>query len=521
MFGRNKDKIEYPSLEKVQEEALKNEIVELPDLDEERYSFIESYWLRKGFSKALILYDEKEEDSLYRIINPDFSDKEIATKEEINKKLKNNLLRVDITQEKETLFFKNYKKLVNRLKKDISLKEFLKTYYYLHRDLIGYGRFQPFLDDRYLEDISVNGANIPIFVYHQRHGDLETNIKFSSDELESLVMNIAERSDKRINFARPLAEATMPDGSRAQLSLGAEVTIKGSTITIRKFPEVPVTPTDLVSWGTLSPEMMAYLWFLAENKRNIMVVGGTASGKTTTLNAMTLFIPWGAKVVTIEDTHELRLPFDNWVPSVTRPEESSEADDIDMYDLLRSALRQRPEYIIVGEIRGGEAVTLFQAMSTGHTSFSTLHAPNVERTIKRLENRPIEVPKSMIPTLDAVVVQSFTRTGEERQRRITEIQEIGNYDSESNSIQTNLLFKWQSKEKEFQKLSNSINLKLISDELGLPYEEVRHEVNLRTKILTKMIENDVRSYKEVVRSIKRFQKRKNDLFKELGLENEI
>lgn len=520
MFNRNKSEIKTPSFENIKDEAIKNNLVELPELDGKRFTKIESYWLKKGFSKALIYYDEEEETSEYRVIEPEISEEEIKLKNDLTKDLKNRLLKVDITGDKDEIFYENYKKVIKRVKNNIDDSKFLRLYYYLKRDLVGYGRLQPFLEDKHLEDISCNGANIPIFVYHQRHGDLESNTSFTEGELEDLVMNIAERSDKRINFANPLTEATMPDGSRAQLSLGAEVTIRGSTITIRKFPEVPITPTDLIAWKTLSPEMMAYLWLLAENKRNIMIVGGTATGKTTTLNAMTLFIPWGAKVVTIEDTHELRLPFDNWVPSVTRPEEGSEAEDIDMYDLLRGALRQRPEYIIVGEIRGEEAVTLFQAMSTGHTSFSTLHAPNVERTISRLKNPPIRVPKSMIPILDAIVVQSFTRGEEGKKRRVTKIQEIGNYDKETNSIQTNLLFKWSSSNKSFDKVSNSINLKIISDELGETHETLKASLKNRANILSKMIEKDIRSYREVVRSIKRFQKRKDDLYEELGIKNE-
>ncbi|PTD94414.1 secretion system protein E [archaeon SCG-AAA382B04] len=518
-FRGEDPEIEYPDFEEIEEEAINNDLIQLPQLEEDRYTKLDSYWLYKGFSKALIYYDEFEENSEYRVIDPKI-DEYLDLKNGLRKELKNKLLKVDIKENKEKLFYNNFKKVIRRVKEPIEIPKFLKLYYHLKRDLLGYGGLQPFIEDNYLEDISINGVNIPLFVYHQRHQDLETNVKFGKEELESLVMNVAERSDKRINFARPMAEATMPDGSRAQMSLGDEVTIRGSTITIRKFSEVPITPTDLISWETLSPEMMAYLWFLAENERNIMIVGGTATGKTTTLNAMTLFIPWGAKVVTIEDTHELRLPFDNWVPSVTRPQQGVEAEDIDMYDLLRGALRQRPEYIIVGEIRGKEAVTLFQAMSTGHTSFSTLHAPTVERTINRLENPPIEVPKSMIPTLDAIVVQSFVRGKEGKKRKVKEIQEIGNYNTETNSIQTNLLFRWNSNKNSFEKLSNSINLKLISDETGTSYSKVKSEIQNRSKILSKMIENDVRRYKDVVKSIKRFQKRKQELYNELGIKDE-
>ena len=190
-----------------------------------------------------------------------------------------------------------------------------------------------------------------------------------------------------------MVDAAMPDGSRIQMTLGTAVTSHGSTFTIRKFKDVPLTPIDLINWKTFSSENMAYLWLCIENNKSLIFAGGTASGKTSSLNAVSLFMPERAKIVTLEDTRELQLPHPNWIPGVTRDAfTADERGAIDMYDLLKAALRQRPEYLLVGEVRGKEALTLFQAMSTGHTTFSTMHADSVASAIHRLENPPISVP---------------------------------------------------------------------------------------------------------------------------------
>jgi len=510
------NKVEYPSFNKLTKAAIENNLVSEYNFSESANE-LESYWLEKGFSQAVIIYNEEENSPYYIVCEPELTEEEIRLKEELLDELKDLIIKRSVSGNKEKVLHDNLIKLIRRINKNIDVETFLKLFYYAKRDFMGLGRIQPLMEDRYLEDISCNGSDIPLYVYHQRHEDLETNIKFDEDELESLVMNISQRSDKQINFASPSLEATLPDGSRAQLTLGKEVTLRGSTFTIRKFPEEPITPIDIAAWETISPEMLAYFWFLSENGRNIMIVGGTATGKTTTLNAISLFIPWGAKVVTIEDTHELRLPFDNWIPSITREGHGSDAEDIDMFDLLRSALRQRPEYIIVGEIRGKEATTLFQAMSTGHTSFSTLHASSVERAIRRLESSPINVPKNIIPALDVIAVQSMTKTGDKKYRRMTEVQEIGDYDAESGGIQTNLLSKWNNRTRNFERLSKSIVLKLIAEERGMSYGEVEEEVRIRTKVIEKMIDKNIRGFKEVVRHIKRYQRKKEELLEELGI----
>lgn len=531
--------VEYPPLNKINEVALETGLLrgkvefdpslqnlhyntirwfEDKEVVDGYYNIIDKYWLDRGFSRCIIYSHVDEMDDRYVVVEPEFSgeDKEILRL--VFRRLKDRILKDEIHGDREEVLYRNLVDVCSRMQRHLTIERFLKIYYNIKNRVFGLDVIEPLMKDRYLEDISCNGVDVPIYVYHQRHGNLKTNIEIGQKKLEKLVMMLAQRSDRQINFARPTAEATLPDGSRAQLSLGNEVTLRGSTFTIRKFPEEPITPIDLVAWETVSPEILAYLWMLSENGRNIMVVGGTATGKTTTLNAITLFIPQNSKVVTIEDTHELRLPFENWVPSITKKTQSKDVDEIDMYDLLRSALRQRPEYIIVGEVRGEEAVSLFQAMSTGHTSFSTLHASSVERAVRRLENPPIKVPKNMIPALDIIMVQALTKVGDKKYRRVMEIQEVGDYDADADGIMTNLLYRWDTSKKRFNRLSRPINLKNISEEQGIAYGELEEEMKLRKKVIEKMVEKDIRSYSRVVKTIQRYQKDKKGLLKDLGVE---
>ncbi|MDW7990495.1 MAG: type II/IV secretion system ATPase subunit, partial [Archaeoglobaceae archaeon] len=233
-----------------------------------------------------------------------------------------------------------------------------------------------------------------------------------------------QRCGKHISIAEPVIDASLPDGSRVNLTFQQEVTKRGSTFTIRKFKQKIITPIDLIKLNSISPEMLAYLWILIERKASIIVAGEIASGKTTLLNAFSLFIPKNMKIVSIEDTPEIRLPHENWIPAVTRMRFFGEGKDISMYDLLKASLRQRPDYIIVGEIRGEEALTLFQAMATGHLSLATIHSKSPSAVIERLISPPMNVPKIMIPLLDCICMQNLVKEGGSTIRRTQEIWEV-------------------------------------------------------------------------------------------------
>ncbi|MEX2738135.1 MAG: type II/IV secretion system ATPase subunit, partial [Candidatus Wukongarchaeota archaeon] len=267
-----------------------------------------------------------------------------------------------------------------------------RVFYHIFREFLGYGKIDILMNDTGIEDISCDGHQVPIFIYHKKYDAISTNIRFDTeDELNSFVVRLSQISGKQISIYSPIVDGKLPDGSRLQTTLGKTVT-KTPTFTIRKFKEKPLTPVDLIDFQSLSIEMAAYFWMAIERGASILFCGGTASGKTTALNALSLFIPSQNKIVSIEDTREVSLPHENWIAGTTREgftaSDEKTGKDIDMFDLIRAALRQRPKVIIVGEVRGREAYSLFQAMATGHTSYATVHASDIHTLIQRLENPP-------------------------------------------------------------------------------------------------------------------------------------
>jgi flagellar protein FlaI len=374
-----------------------------------------------------------------------------------------------------------------------------KILYSMIKDFLGDGLIDPIMHDKYIEDISCDGVNTPIFVYHASYESMKTTLMYQdAGELDSFVTRLAQRAGKYISIAEPMLDATMGDGSRIQMTLGTEVTAHGSTFTIRKFRDEPITPTDLIEWSTFSPLSIAYLWLAVESGKSAIFAGGTASGKTTSLNAISLFIPPMAKIVSLEDTRELKLPHPNWIPSVTRDSfDSGGRGEIDMYELLRAALRQRPEYLIVGEVRGREALTLFQAMSTGHVTYSTMHADSVPSVVHRLENPPLNVPRNMLSALDIVCVQVQARVGGQRIRRNKQVIEVLDIDPRTNELITNEVFKWRPATDEITYTGKSYILEEIMEERGWNEERMREELRRRQEVLEWMRVKKIRHYRDV------------------------
>jgi flagellar protein FlaI len=365
-----------------------------------------------------------------------------------------------------------------------------KIMYYVIRDLIGYGRIDPVLRDKQAEDISADGPGIPVYVYHRNYGSLKTNIVFDQDELDSLIYKLSQRSGRHISLARPLVDASLPSQDRLQLTIGSEITTKGSTFTVRKFRETPFTPIDLIKLGTFSVEMVVYFWLAVENGFNILVTGGTASGKTTVLNSISMFIPPNSKIVSIEDTREINLLHQNWIPSVTR--ETGAQGSVEMFDLLRTALRQRPEYLLVGEVRGREAYTLFQAMATGHITFSTFHADSVEAVVKRLTKAPIDVPLMLLDCLDIISLHGMVKIGEKRVRRCMQVTEVTDVDFENETVKTNEVFSWTPAG--FQFSGESKVFREVMSKLNLSEEEISQEFSRRLRIINWLCERDLSDF---------------------------
>ncbi len=485
------------------------------------YEETDRYWVNEPYAFVVILRDTARDDLLYQVIEPRLGGLEDEFLEEIRSRLRDVLLveEVEEDEDKEEILVKKVKSLVQDYAIDIDIATLEKILYYIVRDFIGFGKLDPLMHDSNIEDVSANGYNIPIYLYHKQYLNIPTSVIYGEEELDSFIIRLAQRSGKHISIAEPMVDAAMPDGSRIQMTLGEAVTAHGSTFTIRKFKDVPITPVDLVSWNTFSSESMAYLWLCIENNKSLIFAGGTASGKTSSLNAVALFMPEKAKIITLEDTRELQLPHPNWIPGVTR--DAFTADNrgaIDMYELLRGALRQRPEFLLVGEVRGKEALTLFQAMSTGHTTFSTMHADSVASAIHRLENPPISVPRSMIEALDIMSIQSQIYVKGQRARRSIKIVEITDIDPTTRNLRTNDIFAWNPAKDVIERVGESKALKDIMIRRGWTVQELKKELVYRQKIFEYLLHNEITDFDVIATIIHAYQSTPEKVLQKLGID---
>lgn len=468
--------------------AVHGPIVDFGTPEGSNFKEIEMYAVNPPYAYIRMAYDPFSHEYQYQVLEPLLSEDEKKLLDNIKQQLIETLeLNLKETDHKNA---ENYlrgcaKKYLKEYKIDISVRKKERVMYHLVRDFLGYGRIDPIMRDMRLEDVSCDGPNTPIYIYHKAYNSVPTNVIFSDDdELDSFAIRIAQLCGRHISIANPLLDATMPDGSRIQITLGREVTTRGSTFTIRRFNENPITPANLINFHTFSTAMMAYLWMAVDSSKSIVFVGGTASGKTTAMNAVSLFIQPEMKIVSIEDTRELNLSHPNWIPGVTRESfAGEERGSIQMYELLRASLRQRPEYILVGEVRGAEAYVLFQAMSTGHTTFSTMHADSVQSVVHRLENPPINVPRIMIQALDIVSIQAQVKVNDERVRRCKSLTEIVGVDPRTGELLTNEVFIWDAAKDSFQYSGRSYMLESIMENRGWNEEKLKDELKKRQDIL--------------------------------------
>jgi flagellar protein FlaI len=478
---------------------------------EENFEELMVYPLDNKFEIIKIVKNNDTLDKYYMAVIPILNDDEIKFLKYLQEMLLSTLnIRLDeieFNDEMVDYLKKNVEEIILKYKIDIDddLKE--KLLYHINRDFIGFGKIDPLMTDPHIEDISCDGSVTPLYIYHREYGSLKSNIVFDNEvELSAFVVKLSQKCGKHISLANPMLDATMPDGSRIQMTLSKEVTTKGSTFTIRKFRADPITPTDLIEYNTMSVDMIAYLWIAVENGVNALIAGSTASGKTSTLNAFSLFIPRETKIVSIEETREINLPHENWIPGVTRIGFGEVLNnrligEIDLFDLMKAALRQRPEYILVGEIRGKEAYVLFQAMATGHTTYSTVHADSIKALIHRLEGKPINVPRAMLQSLDVVLLQTNIKKDDKNMRRCRQIVEIIDLDSQTNEILTNEVFRWNSKLDKFDFIGKSYVLDHIRVQYGLSKDEMKEEMERRVEVLSWMKKNNIREFKKFAQII--------------------
>ncbi|MCC5994612.1 MAG: type II/IV secretion system ATPase subunit, partial [Candidatus Aenigmarchaeota archaeon] len=462
-------------------------------------------------------------------IEPELSEDEKKKLEKISKAL---VEMVDVGLEEikdENRAIEYVKQIVEKIIKNLGIRlsasSYLKIMYYLYRNFVGYNEIHAILNDPYIEDISCDGINIPVYVIHRKYGPLKTNVVFKDGEtLRKFIVKLAERCGRYVSYAEPILDATLPDGSRVAATVAADVATKGGTFTIRKFTEKPFSPIDQIELGTVNEEILAYIWYLLEHRASLLIVGGTATGKTSFLNSICMFIKPEAKIVSIEDTRELRLTHEHWIPGLARPgfgiplPTGEKYGSVSLFDLLKEAFRQNPDYVIVGEVRGQEAYVLFQGIASGHASLSTFHAGSAADVVKRLISPPIELPPILLEGLDAIIVMTFAKEKGGSSRRVKEVEEIVGVDEKGN-VKTVCVYRWNPANDNFEKVSESFRLKKIANYLGMSYENVLEEIEKRKRFLKWLRAQGIKDYREVTKYINEFYKNR-EKFKEILSEKE-
>ncbi len=476
------------------------------------------------------VYGDVGQDTKYYAVEPTISEDESVILERVKRKLlamsghrsapedesgyddliEELLEQVTYINDGNTTFYDRVKQLWNFGKIDVSRATYESIRYRLNRDIVGLGPLEPVMRDPANEDIHVIGPK-ECHVDHGVYGMLETTVDFGTpQEFDSWLRNMGERIGDPVSDSDPIVDSTLPDGSRINIIYSDDVSIKGSSLTIRQSEGVPLSINQITNWGTLSPELAAYLWLCLENEQTVFVVGETASGKTTTLNAILSYIPSDSKIYTAEDTAEVLPPHNTWQQLLTREGGGEETSEVDMFDLVAAALRSRPDYIIVGEVRGAEGRMAFQAAQTGHPVMLTFHASDIVSMIQRFTGDPINVPETFMDNADVALFQNRVKQGDKVLRRVTSVQEIEGYSKEMDGVVTREVFSWDPVEDEivFQGMNNSYVLEeQIATLLGYAdTRDIYDDLQFRAELTERMIQEGILGYHEVNETIDAFQR---------------
>jgi flagellar protein FlaI len=481
------------------------------------------YPLIEPFANAEIKWLPEKRGLIYNLIEPPLSDKE----KRLLKKIEESLTEIidvkisHVTDEKKITEYLQRK--TESILEDLGIKipkeVYEKVMYYILRDFFGLNEIEAIMNDPYIEDIGCNGLDTPVYVVHKRYGSIVTNLLYTDpNRLSDFVVKLSERCGRYISYAVPLLDGSLPDGSRVQASLAKDVTTRGPTYSIRKFRINPYSPIDLIELGTVSSKMMAYLWVLVQYNTSIMICGGVSTGKTTLLNVLSMFIPPEDKIISIEDTREINLPHENWIPSVSRmgfgiPGASGKRyGEINLFDLLKESFRQNPDYVVVGEVRGKEAYVMFQGIASGHPSMGTIHAGSIEDVMKRLETPPIELSPSLIESLDLLIVLTNSKEKGKSARRVKEIVEIQSVDTRTGIAHTNESFSWIPSEDSFREtLLGSDLLRRLSFQEGVTYQTITKEINDRERVLDWMKKHELFQFDDVCKLVNLYYKDKKTI----------
>jgi archaeal flagellar protein FlaI len=500
-------------------------VVSFPDVPKDQVDI--RYPLLEPYAYAHIKWDQKAGELIYSIEEPlleVYEKKVLNLLEEGIKELLN--ISYLANAEGETIIQyleKNVKSLISELRIRLEKSSYLKIMYYIYRDFVGLGKIEPLMNDYYIEDVECNGTGYPIYVVHRKYRNIRTDVAFEkTPELSNFVEKLAQRTGQYISYANPLLDGALPDGSRVNATYTEDISSRGPTFTIRKFTKTPWTPTQLIQLKTVAPEILAYLWILIEHEQNVMIIGGTGSGKTTMLNGLTFFIPPQARIVSIEDTRELNLEHSNWLPSVARGGVGlsnlvgQKYGEITLFNLLKESFRQNPDYVIVGEVRGEEAYVLFQGMASGHPSFGTMHADSVDTMIKRLETPPINLSASLVETMDVVLIMSNVKLAGKSTRRLREVVEILNV-NEDGTFSVNKPFVWDPTNDSFSYVAQSHIFQKITKHSGVPENVLQYEFSRRSKLLMELYNRKVFDFHTVQQIINDYYKNPEEVMNSYGI----
>ncbi|MCI4356236.1 MAG: type II/IV secretion system ATPase subunit [Thermoplasmata archaeon] len=496
-------------------------ITAMPALADRDMRELEVTAVNPPYSYARISYHEQKKEYLYEVIEPQLSqhERELVThlKGTLTRILGSEVADLSITDKRTYLRGEVEGYLKSR---QISLSPISteRVVYYIVRDFVGYGPIDALILDIQVEDISCDGVGVPLFIFHGKYESVKTNVVFDDeDQLNSFIVALGQRCGKAVSVSNPILDGTTPEGHRVQATYAREITTRGASFTIRRFKERPFTPVDLVLTGSASEEMIAYFWLAAEQGESLIICGGPAAGKTSTLNAIALFIPPTSKIVSIEDTREVNLPHENWIPGATRSgtgdrgADGKAAGEVDMFDLVRAALRQRPNYIIVGEVRGRETYTMFQAMATGHTTYSTMHADSVKSMVNRLENPPINTPRILLSALNNVIIQVQARTDKGVVRRLKQVLEIVGFEPETNELITNTVYEWDPGTDKFVFKGHSFLFDKIMELRNFTHDEMEAEFQRRVAVVNYLAKNKVNDYRQLWKLVSAYYKDPKDV----------
>ena len=483
-----------------------------------------------SYGEVDIISGGKQVLPFYRVKMPEISEEEQKllrrAKDMAVEEIKIDLDKILDKAERKRVFTHEVLRIIGRESKGLHLEptRLMQLGELAVRDMLGYGQLDPAIADDKLEDIMVTGVGKPVYVYHRKYGMCYTNLVFNDESsIKYFINKMARVVGRRIDQQAPLLDARLPDGSRVNATI-PPVSLDGPTISIRKFRTDPLTIVDVLNHGTASLDFAAFLWLIVDGlgvkPANILFSGGTGSGKTTTLNAATTFVPERERIISIEDTAELQLPHKHWIRLETRPPNVEGRGEITMDDLVKNSLRMRPDRMIVGEVRGPEARTMFTAMNTGHDGcMGTVHANSAMETVTRLTESPMCVPEIMIPALDVIVMQQRIYHRQKGQiRRVTEVAEVTGLDSGKPLLSR--IFKWDPRVDAVEPTGVPSKIKrTIAEFGGVSGSDIEDELKKRAGVLRWMVNKGIRNIFEVGLIIQEYYRDQDSLLKRISGRN--